>query len=207
MTLGWGVGELSREKVKGTQIFSQRTLVLPKTLKCFRELIWEGRVGRREKHQREWGEEGGGGGRRGTEEEKEKMVEGWGTREEPEGGNLFSRCHQLLSKVFEHVDKDLTVTECSGEQPWWRCQAGRGSFGLQNTVQFLGGRNALWKSNDNVLLCLFSRFFSYFSGLTLLSGTKWRTPTLTLWCLALFLALSLLQSSIKPSVEINIKVG
>lgn len=43
-------------------------------------------------------------------EEKQEKAEGWGgrgSRGEPEAGRLFPR-HQVLSKVFQHGDKDLT---------------------------------------------------------------------------------------------------
>ena len=55
-----------------------------------------------------------GGREKGGRWEKErelgrgKKVEGWrgrGARGEPEGESLFSRCHQLPSKVFQRIKK------------------------------------------------------------------------------------------------------
>ena len=152
----------------------------------------------------------GGGWRRWEERDRGREGKNGGRMRDQRGARGWKPFLQMSSIAFTSLWACRQRSDCHGML--WRATLmkvpGRErKLGLQNTVQFLGGRNALWKSSDNVLVCLFSRFFSYFSGPTLRSGTKWRTPTLTLWCLALFLALSLLQSSIKPSVEINIKVG
>lgn len=108
--VGVRCGELSREKVKGTQIFSQRTLVLPKTLKCFRELIWEGRVGRREKHQREWGRrvvEVGGEGPR-------KRRKNGGRMRDQRGARGWKPFLQMSSTAFKSLWACRQRSDCHG---------------------------------------------------------------------------------------------
>lgn len=72
---------MSKEKIKGTQISSQVTLLPPRTLKCFGELT------REERQRQEGGEKWGGGdgrkrerrevGEEGARKRRGRKVEGW----------------------------------------------------------------------------------------------------------------------------------
>lgn len=153
---------------------------------------------------------GGGGWRRWEERDRGREGKNGGRMRDQRGARGWKPFLQMSSIAFKSLWACKQRSDC--HRMLWRA----------TLMKVPGRERKLWSAEHCPVFrrkkctmkvqwqcspLLFSRFFSYFSGPTLLSGTKWRTPTLTLWCLASFLALSLLQSSIKPSVEINIKAG